>query len=214
MKILPFVLLCSLFALPAAAADEVMTVPGWEAYQQGDMSSARAQFELAARQGDRVAAYNLAMMHWRKEGGLSDRKAGLRWLQQAADAGLAQAEHALGVLYESGDTVSRSLPQATFWFDRAANHGLTVAQIDLATQFYLGRGAPQDNSRAAYWYLRAAEQGDAGAQYLIASMYEKGLGVRLDIEQAIRWYAKAGVQGDVAASMKAIELAKRISPAL
>lgn len=204
LSVLPLIL------SPAAPAADPPQVPGWQAYQQGKLDAARQQFEHAANAGDRVAAFDLAMMYWRGEGTPVNKSQALLWLRKAAQQQLPQAEHALGVLYENGDAVSKSLTQATYWFDRAATQGLIAAQIDLGTQFFLGRGAPKDYARAAYWYEKAAAQGDAGAQYLIASMYESGTGVRRDPETAIRWYARAGVQGDVAASLKALDLARQL----
>jgi TPR repeat protein len=47
-----------------AAAD-----PGWLAYERGDYVAARSLYDTAARGGDRLAQYNLAMMLVRGEGG-------------------------------------------------------------------------------------------------------------------------------------------------
>ncbi|RBH46969.1 hypothetical protein C3F00_036870 [Pseudomonas sp. MWU13-2860] len=57
-KVGRWIVLC--WALAAAAE-----VPGWASYQRGDFAAARRQFEQAAEAGDRVAAFDLAMMDWR-----------------------------------------------------------------------------------------------------------------------------------------------------
>ena len=70
---------------------------GWRAYQKRDYPAALADFEQRARDGDRVAQFNLAMMLMRGEGGATDVAGGLAWLQRSADAGLAQAQYNLGL---------------------------------------------------------------------------------------------------------------------
>lgn len=204
-NVIRWIVVC--WAMTAAAE-----VPGWASYQHGDYAAARRQFEQAAEAGDRVAAFDLAMMDWRGEAGAVDQKRALRWLRRAADLRLPQAQHALGVLYETGQGVDKSLTEATRWFRLAADQGYLAAQLDLGTQYFLGRGAAKDERLAAYWYEKAAQQGDVGAQYLIASMYEHGDGVERDLPAAIRWYAKAAAQGDVGARLKALDLAKRAKP--
>ncbi|AOZ51218.1 tetratricopeptide repeat protein [Chromobacterium vaccinii] len=198
-----------LAALSAGAAEP--EVPGWREYQAGHLAAARIAFWQAAQNGDRVAAFDLAMMDWKGEAGAVDKTRAVYWLKRSAELGLDRAQHALGLLAERGDGVPKSLPEATRWFQLSARQGYLPAQIDLATQYFLGRGAPQDDRLAAYWYEEAAKQGDAGAQYLIASMYEHGQGVKRDIPAAIRWYARAGAQGDIGARVKALDLAKRES---
>ncbi|AUH52995.1 sel1 repeat family protein [Chromobacterium sp. ATCC 53434] len=205
-RLATLLLLCALAA--HAAAPEV---PGWSEYRSGRLAAARVAFWQAAENGDRVAAFNLAMMDWNGEAGPVDKRQALYWLRRAAELQLAQAQHALGLLAERGDGVPKSLVEATRWFTLAARQGYLPAELDLGTQYFLGRGAPQDDRLAAYWYEEAAKQGDAGAQYLIASMYEHGQGVRRDIPAAIRWYARAAAQGDPGARAKALDLARRES---
>ncbi|UTH75854.1 tetratricopeptide repeat protein [Chromobacterium sp. IIBBL 290-4] len=190
----------------AAVAAEPQT-PGWREYQAGRLAAARVAFWQAAEQGDRVAAFDLAMMDWKGEAGPVDKPGAVFWLNKSAAANLAQAQHALGLLAERGDGVPKSQTEATRWFALAARQGYEPAQLDLGTQYFLGRGAPQDDRLAAYWYEEAAKQGDVGAQYLIASMYEHGQGVKQDVPAAIRWYARAAAQGDVGARAKALDLA-------
>ena len=133
-KVGRWIVLC--WALAAAAE-----VPGWASYQRGDFAAARRQFEQAAEAGDRVAAFDMAMMDWRGEGATADRARALRWLRRAAELRSPQAQHALGVLYETGQGVDKSLTEATRWFRQAADQGYLPAELDLGTQYFLGRGA-------------------------------------------------------------------------
>ena len=95
--------------LVAATAASGATTAGWVAYQRGDFAAARAAYERDARLGDRLAQFNLATMLLRGEGGAADPASGVDWLRKAAEAGMAQAQYNLGLLYESGTGVARSL---------------------------------------------------------------------------------------------------------
>ena len=194
------------FVAAAQAAD-----PGWRAYERGDYAAARSLYDTAARAGDRLAQYNLAMMLVRGEGGPADTVAGVQWLTKSAEAGMAQAQYNLGLLYESGVGVPRSLTTATLWWEKAAEQDHADAQVQLATQYFLGRGAPKDWKLAARWYEAAAENGDAGAQYIIASFYEHGDGVAQDLRKALDWYVLAARQGDVGAAVQAKDVARRLA---
>ena len=186
---------------------------GWRAYQRGDYGAARAYYQSAARNGDRLAQYNVAMMMLRGEGGGEDLDGGVGWLKKAAEAGMPEAQYNLGLLYEGGVGVSRTLTAATAWWEKAAQQGHVQAQIELATQYFLGRGAPKDWKLAAKWYESAAENGDPAAQYIIGSFYEHGDGVEQNLKKALDWYAQAARQGDVGAAAQAKDVARRIAEA-
>ncbi|HTN48627.1 MAG TPA: tetratricopeptide repeat protein [Burkholderiaceae bacterium] len=185
---------------------------GYAAYQAGDRARALQLFRKGAERNHRVAQFNLAVMLLGGEGGGSpDPAGGLQWLRRSADGGFARAQYALGLLYERGELVQRSLPDATAWFRKAAEQGYRDAQVSLATQYFLGRGAPLDYAEAARWYERAAEQGDEGAAYIIASQYETGNGVQADTMRAFYWYSIAAAGGDLVAAMKAREMRERLN---
>jgi len=113
-------------------------------------------------------------------------------------------------LFERGELVQRSLPEATAWFRKAAEQGYRDAQVAVATQYLLGRGAPVDLVEAARWYERAAEQGDEGAAYITGSLYEHGNGVAADAMRAFYWYGIAAGGGDAVAALKAREMREKL----
>ncbi|MCU0804466.1 MAG: sel1 repeat family protein [Burkholderiales bacterium] len=192
------------YAPDAAARDE-----GWHAYERGDFAQAARAYEAGAKRGERLAQYNYAMMILRGEtpGAAPDAFALLR---ASAAQDYAQAQFSLGLLYESGALVQKSLADATVWFRRAALQGHVEAQIAIGTQYFLGRGAPKDETEACRWYERAADGGDAGAQYLAASCYEHGYGEwPRDLERALGWYVQAARGGDPAAAAKAKALVRQ-----
>lgn len=172
------------------------------AYEDGQLTLAAKGFTAAARRGEALGQFNLAMMHLRRElPGATDAQA-WHWLQRAAAQKFALAENALGEMIEQGRHGKPDAAAACDWFERAAEHGHTDAAQDIATCFYLGRGRPQDMAQAHRWYLDAAKAGDVGAQYLVASMFETGLGVEADARLARYWYEVAAKNGDVAARAK------------
>lgn len=209
------VALCCLLALlaviPARGGDleaaAALTAAGMAALENGDRATAARQLELGARKGNRLAAYQLAILLLDGDDPGTNRLAAWQWLRRAATAGLAEARMRFARLYDQGQLVPRSTATALHFYRLAAEQGLVEAQVTVGTLYFLGQGTAQDYAQAARWYRAAAEGGDAGAQYLIANMYEEGYGVVRDLDQARRWYGAAARQGDPLAASRAEALA-------
>lgn len=106
-----------------------------------------------------------------------------------AEAGDAQAQLGLGVLYDVGQGVGRDPATAYRWYRRAADAGLAEAQFNIAVMYDTGEAVSRDLAEAALWYARAAAHGNRRAQYNLGQLYEAGQGVPLNPEQAEVWYA-------------------------
>jgi len=121
---------------------------------------------------------------------------------EAAENGLAIAQHNLGVLYFSGEGVPQDYEQAFLWTQRAAEQGYVRSMVNLGVLYYnqlgvqpswmsvwplslINRGAHYE--QAARWYGEAAGYDDGEAQYYLATMYHQGLGVDRDLAQAYMW---------------------------
>ncbi|CAG9183653.1 hypothetical protein LMG23992_05041 [Cupriavidus laharis] len=174
------------------------------AYEAGAFDTALRGFAAAAREGNRLAQFNYAMMLLRGEGTPAKPQEALVWLRKAADNQMTHAQFTFGDLYERGELVPRSLEEANRWYERAAQGGHVQAQMELATNYFTGRGVPRDYGKAFEWYSRAASAGDGGAQYIVGSFYEHGEPgvVGKDIEQAKIWYARSAAHGDPGALAK------------
>ena len=100
-------------------------------------------------------------------------------LRARAEAGDAEAQVQLGVMYALGSDVSQDDAEAIAWFRQAAEHMHFGAQYILGIMYNEGRGLPpqQDVAKAVALYNTAAEQGLAGAQLYVGLMYAKGHGV-------------------------------------
>ena len=80
-----------------------------------------------------------------------------------ADAGNAEGEYHLGVLFENGQGTTQNYAAAALWYRAAAEQGLAVAQYSLGYMYERGLGVAQDNVQAHLWYNLAAAQGNQDA---------------------------------------------------
>ena len=129
----------------------------------------------------------------------SDPALRLGYFQRGAEAGDAEAQLQLAILYAKGEGVKQDYSIAVTWFRAAAEQGLARAQYDLGVLYERGRGIPADATQAARWYRKAAEGKYPLAQYNLAVAYTKGEGTRKDPSEAALWYRRAAAQGVVQA---------------
>jgi len=115
--------------------------------------------------------------------------------QGLANQGDADAQYAMGTLYESGLGVQRDLGQARRWYQMAAVQGLPAAQNNLARMLSLGEGVPKDQARAITLWRDAAKRGNAQAQYNLGFAYYNGDGLPKDSASAVSWFESAASQG-------------------
>lgn len=108
--------------------------------------------------------------------------------------GSAEAQRALGQMYEKGYGVEPDMNEAVKWYTKAAEQGNAYAQLSLGLFNSEGRGLPKNAEKALYWYYQAAEQGNATAQYNIGHCYLNGIGVAKNEKEAVRWLEKAAAQ--------------------
>lgn len=117
-------------------------------------------------------------------------------IRKAAQAGNAEAQFRLGVMFGNGDGVALDYAQAESWFGKAAAQGHENALITLAWMYANGTGVDVDEERARELYLEAARRGSAKAQYVVATMYRFAqYGLSKDMAAAVDWYMKAADQG-------------------
>ena len=113
-------------------------------------------------------------------------------LEDAAAAGSAEAQNALGLLLCFGHDEPRV---AADWFARAGDQDHPEALRSLAWLFESGRGIPKDESAAADFYRKAADLGDPFAQFNYAIMLDQGRGVERDPVAVRHWLKLAADQG-------------------
>jgi len=86
-------------------------------------------------------------------------------IKERAEQGDAEAQSALGIMYDLGEGVPEDDAEAVKWYRKAAEQGNGEAQHTLGIMYANGKGVPEDDVEAAKWYRKAAEQGH-GAVYL------------------------------------------------
>ncbi len=95
----------------------------------------------------------------------------LKELAPLAEAGNADAQHALGLMYYMGRGVPRDLAQAFRWHYKAALQGNPAAAYVVGAMYYTGNAVPMDQALALAWFRKAAQQGHPDAQYALGLMY-------------------------------------------
>lgn len=132
----------------------------------------------------------------------SDPVASFEWILRAAEAGLADAEEALGFRYLEGRGVDADEAEAARWLRRAAEKGERLAQWQLAEMSCRGLCSEADEEKAIRWFRAVATHEDSPLAELVpgaigdvywrrARRYELGAGVAVDPVAVYLWDAVA-----------------------
>ena len=151
---------------------------------------------------DPVAAYDAGMRLLLGKGVPRDSKAAARWLQVAAEEGLAPAQYELGSIYELGTGVPKDIPLAMEWYGKAARGGNIKAMHNLGALLSDASVGTPDMAGAAHWFRKAAEYGVRESQYNMGFLCVRGVGVPQDLTEAYLWFSLAAAQGDTNALKK------------
>ena len=128
---------------------------------------------------------------------LRDNWDSLEFLALAADAGNAEAQYRLGIVYsdESHPRFWRNPREAVNNLGLAADQGHVEAMLRLGLLFQEGYGDFHDLTRAARNFERAAEQGSAEGMTKLARLYQNGRGVPQDEPRAYELLREAAAAG-------------------
>ncbi len=119
-----------------------------------------------------------------------------RSLAEAARAGDAGAQFALGVVYAEGDGVQENDDRAARWFRDAAEQGHAAAAARIGWMYAEGVGVERDDALAVGWLRVAAEGGDPSGQFRLGFSHDHALaGLDEDDVEAFRWYLAAAERG-------------------
>jgi hypothetical protein len=123
----------------------------------------------------------------------------VRMLLPLAQAGDAEAQTRIGVMYFRGLGLREDDAAAFDWLRRAALQGHAEAQYHLGNLYAFGHGVPADDPdadrMAARWYFEAAQQGRADAQYALGLLFLAGKGVLQSEQEAVKWLQRAAAGG-------------------
>jgi len=119
-----------------------------------------------------MADFDEAMAAYRAQ----DYAAALAELQSLAEAGQADAQYQLGLMYAEGEGVMPDDVEATAWFRRAAEQGMPDAQFNLGLSYASGMGVVDDPVHAHKWFNLAAAILPPGEER------DRAVGARADVE--------------------------------
>jgi TPR repeat protein len=88
----------------------------------------------------------------------------MKQLRRGAEQGDPNAEYLLGLAYDVGVGLHRTLPRQGTWYRKAADQGHAGAQFNLGHLYADGRGVPQDFVQAHMWLNPAAAGSQPGAR--------------------------------------------------
>lgn len=135
-----------------------------------------------------------------------------RTLKPLAEQDMIEAGYYVGVMYDTGQGVSRSDAEAFKWYRKAAEQGYGPAQNSLGVMYSTGRGVARNNVEALKWYRRAADQCNVDAQTNLARIYAQGQGVTQSDFQAYAWYDAAAEAGNQIAIQQRDLITKKLQP--
>jgi hypothetical protein len=113
--------------------------------------------------------------------------------QKAASQGDAEAEYALGQLYDLGDPVDQDYPTAISWYTKADERNNVRAQYALGRIYEI---VNKDYGLALHFYKKGVNQNNSYSLYALGRLYDYGLGREHDYLQAKKWYDLAIEAGD------------------
>ncbi|CAF1066395.1 unnamed protein product [Rotaria sordida] len=171
-------------------------------YRDGD-DNVKQNYELAVRFYSKAAAlgnaegmYNLALLHQQGLGVKKDIQATIELLEQAAaqsptmsdklpipNVGVAEAEHSLGLHYETGVGVEMNYYKAAQWYQRASDHGSATAANNLGLMYGAGKGVAKDLVKSEQLLRLAVTRGDQNAAMNLAILFSE----KQDFQAAEQW---------------------------
>lgn len=147
-----------------------------------DFKESAYWYEMAAKQGNASAQYDLGfMLYYQSTGVPQDFMKASYWFRKAADQGYADAQEQLGKMYTYGYGVPQDYKEAAKWYLKAADQGNSDAQIHIGDMYQYGKGVPQDFKEAANWYRKDAQKSGWDGLQKLGHLYANGQGVDQDI---------------------------------
>lgn len=164
-----------------------------------------SSWQQEASQGGAEALYLVGLCHYYGAGARQAEAVALRMIRDSAQAGLPEAQLALGQLLEKGDAIAQDPTRAAMWYWEASESGLAEAQFALGTLYAEGRGIPADRDLASNLILAAAAANHDPAQQWVLKHIPQVAIERLDQGEVLQWAERHASQfppaGVVAASI-------------
>ena len=151
------------------------------------------QLRKAAVNGDPEAQYEYGRRFLTgQKGAIHSSRLAFKWFSRAAEKKQPRAMAAMGLCYERGLGVPRSMQKARQWYAAAVDAG-----NDDACQTLVQMEARAGNmSGALHWLERMADDDSIPAQLILARMHLNGTAKDANVAEGIRYLRYAAMQGD------------------
>jgi TPR repeat protein len=137
---------------------------------RSDMATMFEDHLVSAKAGDSFAKWRVGLMYYTGKGVLRDETEGVRWLEQAADAGVKWAQFAMGWICLRGKGGKKPDPARSLaYYRKAAATGDRYFAYALGEILYKGQGLPCDRVEGKRWLEKAAA-GDRTFSELMAEV--------------------------------------------
>ena len=131
--------------------------------------------------------------------------------QPLADAGDAESQYGLGMMYGNGFGVAMDDALALKWYGLAAEQSHSGALCNLAVMHQNGWGVPLNEEEAVRLYSLAAEQGVAEAMVSLGRHFAMDFSDAYDPLEAYKWFSLAALRDDIDASSKRDIIAAKLT---
>jgi len=149
------------------------------------------QLVEAANNGDVSACIRLFNKYRHGMDGVeSNINESLIWLKKAVEQNDAWAIYNLGLLYEEGIGVDKSLTKAIELFIKAHELDSNFSGVKLGLIYEYGIGVEKDITKSIDYWATSAEHGYLWSQLHLACLYDKGEKIPEDQDEAKKWYSK------------------------
>lgn len=161
-----------------------------------DPEAAAGWLEVAANNGDAQAQYFYGLLCMKGEVVPLDMDKATTMFGNAAEQGLAQAQHTIGMLLlDTPPDAAEEKVWAAHWLNKAADQNHGPSQLEIAKMFLYGVGMEKDPALAAQWCSSAANNGILEAQYMMGVFLLSGTGVEARKDWAAYWFEQAAQKG-------------------
>jgi hypothetical protein len=133
--------------------------------------------------------------YYGQNGSKQDYNAAMAHFIVCAEAGQAECQNFVGVMYGEGQGVSQDLYEAVKWYKKSAEQGNAVGQYNLGLMYANGTGVMKDHAESVRLFRLSADQGYDHAQHNLGIMYRNGWGVKQNYREAVSWLSRAAENG-------------------
>lgn len=166
------------------------------------LSFANQTFALPSSAG----SSSIAAWYQARQQQINSHSSDLNSLLTQANAGDANAQYELGLVYQSGRGAPQDLDLAQRWFKSAAEAGNVYALYSLSL-LLREQGGQANLQHSVKMQEKAALAGHPDAQYGLGMLYANGQYVARDLHKARHWLEQAQQRGNTVAQFALSELA-------